>query len=73
MTKKNSPETLVREKQILAKYVPVHRATWWRWIKAGKAPKPVKLGQSISAWRLSEIEAWQRGEWSHPENQPSPA
>lgn len=68
MTNK-APETLVRERQVLANYAPVHRATWWRWIKAGRAPKPIKLGGGVSAWRLSDIQAWQAGEWppqAHP-------
>jgi prophage regulatory protein len=52
-----SPElTFLRERQVLAR-IPVSRATWWRWIKAGRAPKPVRLGPGIVAWRVSDIDA----------------
>ena len=35
--------------------VPVSRATWYRWIAEGKAPRPIKLGPQISAWRVETI------------------
>lgn len=28
--------------------------TWWRWVREGRAPKPVKLGK-LSRWPRSEI------------------
>ena len=55
-------ETFLREKQLLA-IVPVHRTTWWRWVKQGIAPKPVAIGPRAKAWKLSELQRWQRGEW----------
>lgn len=35
--------------------VPVGRSTWWAGIKAGRFPKPVKLGPRITAWRVEDI------------------
>jgi len=35
--------------------VPVGRSTWWAGIKAGRLPKPVKLGPRITAWRVEDI------------------
>lgn len=58
-----SPENHYREKQVLTDFAPVHRVTWWRWIKAGIAPPPVKLGPNTVAWRESDLVRWQRGEW----------
>lgn len=57
-----------REKQVLSKFAPVHRATWWRWIKSGRAPPPVSIGPGTVVWRLADLERWQRGEWkpAHP-------
>jgi len=52
-----------REKQVLAIFAPVSRATWWRWVKAGRAPQPVYLGRRITVWRGSELERWRNGEW----------
>jgi prophage regulatory protein len=52
----SSPDlTFLRERQVLAR-IPVSRATWWRWVKDGRAPKPVRLGPGIVAWRASDID-----------------
>ncbi|MFP2504493.1 helix-turn-helix transcriptional regulator [Buttiauxella gaviniae] len=37
----------------------------WKAEKEGRFPKRVKIGLASVAWRLSEIQAWIRGEW-HP-------
>jgi predicted DNA-binding transcriptional regulator AlpA len=37
--------------------IPVSRSTWWAGIKAGRYPKPVKLGPRITAWRVEDIRA----------------
>lgn len=50
------PISFLREKEILARF-PVSRAHWWKGIKAGHYPQPVKLSQAITAWRSDEIEA----------------
>lgn len=50
------PISFLREREILARF-PVSRAHWWRGIKAGDYPQPVKLSKSITAWRRDEIEA----------------
>lgn len=34
---------------------PVSKSTWWAGIRAGRYPKPVKLGDRITAWRVEEI------------------
>lgn len=38
--------------------VAVGERTWLRWVKAGAAPAPVRLGERAVAWRLSDIRAW---------------
>ena len=35
--------------------IPVSRSTWWRGVKSGRFPAPVKLGPSITAWRSEDI------------------
>jgi predicted DNA-binding transcriptional regulator AlpA len=35
------------------------RTTWWRAIRRGDAPAPVKVSPGRVAWRASEIRAWQ--------------
>lgn len=35
--------------------IPVSAATWWRWVKEGRAPQPIKLGKGVTCWKLSEV------------------
>jgi len=43
--------------QTILKMVPVGKSTWWAGVKAGRFPKPVKLGPNTTAWKLEDIEA----------------
>ncbi len=36
--------------------LPFGRSTLWAWTKAGKFPKPYRLGPRITAWRHEDIE-----------------
>ena len=38
--------------------LPVSPATIWRWVKAGKFPKPFKLGVGTTVFDLTEVETW---------------
>jgi prophage regulatory protein len=42
----------------LTKMIPVSKASIWRKVKDGSFPKPVKLGDRITAWHMADIEAW---------------
>ncbi len=44
----------VRQPQVL-RLVPFSSATLWRRIAAGRVPRPVKLGDRITAWRVADI------------------
>jgi predicted DNA-binding transcriptional regulator AlpA len=37
---------------------PVSKATWWRWVKEGKAPPPELLGPQTTAWRVDVLDKW---------------
>lgn len=37
--------------------IPVCSASWWAGIRAGRYPKPVKLGPRTTAWRVEDIRA----------------
>lgn len=39
------------------------RTGWWQDERAGRAPKKVKIGPRAVGWRLSDLQAWVRGEW----------
>ena len=47
---------LLRLPEVL-RIIPVSRATWWRGVKSGKFPKPVKITDYITAWRLEDVVA----------------
>lgn len=38
--------------------LPVSSATLWRWVKAGKFPRPFKLGEKVTVWDAAEVEAF---------------
>lgn len=37
--------------------IPVSKSTWWAGVRAGRFPKPAKLGERITAWRVEDIRA----------------
>ncbi|OGR35563.1 MAG: transcriptional regulator [Desulfovibrionales bacterium GWA2_65_9] len=38
-------------------FIPVARSTWWKGVKEGRFPAPVKLGPRTTAWRVEDIRA----------------
>jgi predicted DNA-binding transcriptional regulator AlpA len=37
--------------------IPISRSTWWAGVRTGRFPKPVKLGERITAWKVEDIRA----------------
>jgi prophage regulatory protein len=37
--------------------IPICKTSWWKGIKTGRYPKPVKLGPNTTAWRVEDIRA----------------
>ena len=37
--------------------LPISKSSFWAGIKAGKYPKPVKLGARTTVWRVEDIRA----------------
>jgi len=37
--------------------IPIGRTSWLNGVKSGKYPKPVKLGERTTAWRVEDIRA----------------
>jgi prophage regulatory protein len=35
--------------------IPVSRSSWYKGIAEGRYPKPVKLGERMTAWRVEDI------------------
>jgi prophage regulatory protein len=44
--------------------VCISRSTWWRMVKAGTAPRPIKLSSGITAWRVGDLRTWLAGDSS---------
>jgi len=38
--------------------IPIGRSTWWKAVKDGRAPKPIKLGSRTAVWRLTDVIAF---------------
>jgi hypothetical protein len=61
----NIPESsLLRISQILGNpkkglppIIPVSATTWWKGVKEGKFPRPVKLSYGVTCWRSEDIRA----------------
>ncbi len=51
-------ERYLRERQLLAEHLPFSASTLWRMVRKGTFPPPVKLGPSITAWRMSQVTDW---------------
>ncbi len=47
----------LREADVL-QLIPVSRSTLWRWVQQNRFPRPMKLGNGITAWKSEEIHAW---------------
>lgn len=59
----NLPDAaMLRLPQIVGPLVPCSHSTWWRYVKAGKAPQPIKISPGVTAWRVGDIRAWLAGQ-----------
>jgi predicted DNA-binding transcriptional regulator AlpA len=45
----------IRQAQLIPDVVPFSSATLWRKCKAGHFPKPVKLSERVTAWRVADV------------------
>ena len=49
----------IRQKPLINKgLAPFSATTLWRKVQAGTFPKPIKLSDQITAWRVSDIKEW---------------
>lgn len=55
---------LIREQQIIpgdgnaSPLVNVSPSTWWRWVRSGKAPQPIKMSSGVTAYRVADLRRW---------------
>lgn len=52
-------EGYVRLAQIIGqgKPIPISRSSWWRGVRDGVYPRPLKLGPNTTVWRVEDIRA----------------
>jgi len=49
------PETgFLRLPQVLT-VIPLGKTSWWKGVKSGRFPKPIKLSPRCTAWRAEDI------------------
>ncbi len=48
------PIGYLRDPQV-RQIIPVSRSAWWAGVKSGKYPKPVKLSERCTAWKVEDI------------------
>lgn len=48
----------IRQALLIPSILPISPATLWRWVAAGKFPKPVKFSSHVTAWRVEDIIRW---------------
>jgi prophage regulatory protein len=51
------PRSLIRAK-LLIKLMQFSEATLWRKVAKGTFPKPVKLSERITGWRVEDVRSW---------------
>jgi prophage regulatory protein len=54
------PQRLLRLPQVL-ELIPVSKSCWWQWVRDGKAPQPIHLGDRCTCWRYGDIIALTKG------------
>ena len=60
----NLPDSaMIRAGQLITRpgrpgLLPFGNTTLWRQVKAEKFPKPVKLFDNVTAWKVGDVRAW---------------
>lgn len=55
----NLPATgFIRQAQLIPDVVPFSSATLWRKCQSGQFPRPLKLSERVTAWRVSDVRDW---------------
>jgi prophage regulatory protein len=51
---------LVQSARLPSAPIPFSAPTLWRKVKAGTFPKPVKLSERVTAWRVADVREWMK-------------
>lgn len=50
-------ENIYRKRELL-EGLQISSVTLWRWVRAGRFPKPIRLGPNTVGWLKNEVSAW---------------
>jgi len=50
--------TRKKDQPAKAGILPISSATWWAWVKAKKAPAPIKLSPGVTVWDKAKVIAF---------------
>lgn len=51
------PQIIGDRKNNIPPLIPISRTSWLNGVKSGKYPKPVKLSERTTAWKVEDIKA----------------
>ena len=51
-------DNILLSDRLLAHQPGVSRASIWRWVKTGKLPQPILIGERTRRWRAADIECF---------------
>ena len=51
---RKTPQKWISDRTIAERY-EIARSTVWAWVRAGKLPKPVKIGDNVTRWNSDEV------------------
>lgn len=52
------PETGFARLPVVTQVVGVAGSTIWLWVRKGKFPRPVKISERVTGWRVEEVRAF---------------
>jgi prophage regulatory protein len=47
----------IKQPQVLT-LVPISASSLWRWVSIGRFPRPIKLSDHCSVWRVADVRQW---------------
>jgi predicted DNA-binding transcriptional regulator AlpA len=53
-----SGEPLLLDAKSAAALCSVSRATWWAWLRTGRCPPPIRIGERVVRWSAETIRQW---------------
>lgn len=48
----------------LIPFLPIGLSTLWKWAKNGRFPAPVKLSNTVTAWRNQDVHQWFKDQYT---------